>query len=290
MRNSKRSAVNSIWVDLLGSKVYFAGNKYRTRVIEAGEGDALVLLHGGGGHAEAFSRNVVRLGQHFRTMAIDMLWHGLSSKPPYHGDAFAVYAEQVIDLLDAMGIEKAHVEGEAIGGRVAIWLGIHHPDRVAKLILNNTGGVRFRDLEAAAPGVGQARYQTAANAALENPTRASIRERLERLMMSPDRVTDELVEVRYRYYSDPETNEAQLALRSSSEFEFSEDEVSTIKAPTLVLTTDGNPLRGPAAGRRLASIIPGAKFQLITDSAIWMQWEQAEQHDRLVTAFLKDEL
>jgi pimeloyl-ACP methyl ester carboxylesterase len=282
--------MSSIWADLLGSKVHYCGHKYRTRVIEAGVGEALILLHGGGGHAEAFSRNVARLGQNFRTMAIDMLWHGLSSKPPYRGDAFAAYADQVIDLMDTLGIEKAHVEGEAIGGRVALWLGIHRPDRVLKLVLNNTGGVRFKDEAAAARGSVQAQYQTAANAAIENTTRESIRTRLERLMVTPDRVTDELVEVRYRFYSDPETNAAQRALRSSSAFEFSEEEVGTIKAPTLVLTTDGNPLRGPEAGQRLARIIPGAKFQLIRDSAIWMQWEKAEDHDRYVTAFLKGEL
>jgi pimeloyl-ACP methyl ester carboxylesterase len=283
-------SVSTIWVDLLGSKVNYVGKKYRTRVIEAGEGEALVLLHGGGGHAEAFSRNIMRLGKNFRTMAIDMVWHGLSSKPPFGGDAFSVYADQVIDLLDTLGIEKAHVEGEAIGGRVALWLGIHRPDRIIKLVLNNTGGVRFKDQAAAAPGTGQARYQTAANAAIENPTRESIRQRLERLVVTPDRVTDELVEIRYRYYSDPETNKAQLAIRSSSDFEFSEEEVGTIKAPTLVLATDGNPLRGPEAGQRLASLIRGAKFHLIKDSAIWMQWEHPEEHDGLVTSFLKGQL
>src|SRR3954466_6778075 len=70
--------VNSIWVDLLGAQVHYEGTKYRTRVIEYGDGVPLILLHGGGGHAEAYSRNVVRLGGHFRAMAMDMVWHGLS--------------------------------------------------------------------------------------------------------------------------------------------------------------------------------------------------------------------
>jgi pimeloyl-ACP methyl ester carboxylesterase len=58
--------VNSIWVDLLGCQVHYVGTRYRTRVIEYGAGEPLILLHGGGGHAEAYSRNVVRLGQHDR--------------------------------------------------------------------------------------------------------------------------------------------------------------------------------------------------------------------------------
>lgn len=279
--------MNSIWTDLLGSTIRYVGTKYRTRVIECGDGEPLVLLHGGGGHAEAFSRNVVRLGRNFRAMAIDMVWHGLSSKPPFHGETIAVYADQVIDLLDTLGIAKAHVEGEAIGGRVALWLAIHRSDRVLKLILNNTGGVQFKEGSVKAQPESRGRYQTAASAAVENPTRETVRQRLERLMVTPDRVTDELVEIRYKFYSDPETNKAQLNIRSTNDPEFTEEEVSRIKAPTLVLATDHNPLRGADAGKRLAALISGAKFHLIKDAAIWAQWEQAEEHDQAVTSFLK---
>src|SRR5262245_8258467 len=279
--------MNTIWTDLLGSTIRYAGTKYRTRVIECGDGEPLILLHGGGGHAEAFSRNVVRLGRNFRAMAMDMVWHGLSSKPPFHGETIAVYADQVIDLLDTLGIAKAHVEGEAIGGRVALWLAIRRPDRVLKLILNNTGGVSFKEGSVKATPESRGRYQTAASAAVENPTRETVRQRLERLMVTPDRVTDELVEIRYKFYSDPETNKAQLNIRSTNDPEFTEDEVSQIKVPTLVLATDHNPLRGADAGKRLAALISGAKFHLIKDAAIWVQWEQAEEHDQAVTTFLK---
>lgn len=279
--------MSTIWTDLLGSTVQYTGTKYRTRVIESGDGEPLVLLHGGGGHAEAYSKNVVRLGQNFRAMAIDMVWHGLSSKPTFHGETIPVYADQVIDLLDTLRIAKAHVEGEAIGGRVALWLAIHRPDRVLKLVLNNTGGVHFKEGSVKAQPESRERYQTAASAAVETPTRETVRQRLERLMVTPDRVTDELVEVRYKFYSDPETNKAQLNIRSSSDFEFTEEEVGKIAVPTLVLATDHNPLRGLDAGKRLASLIPGAKFYLIRDAAIWAQWEHAEEHDRVVASFLK---
>ena len=280
---------NSIWVDLLGCQVRYLGTKYRSRVIEYGEGEPLILLHGGGGHAEAYSRNVVRLGQHFRAMAMDMVWHGLSSKPPFQGQAVPVYGDQVLDLMDTLGIERAYVEGEAIGGRVALWLGMHHPERVLKIVLNNTGGVRFKAGSVTQPVETQARYQTAANAAIERPTRETIRQRLERLMVTTDRVTDELVEIRYRYYSDPETNKAQAALRDFGHEEFDEEEVTKITSPALVLATDQNPLRGIDSAERLASLIPGSRSYLMRDSAIWSQWEHPEEHDQVVISFLKGE-
>ena len=57
-------------------------------------------------------------------------------------------------------------------------------------------------------------------------------------MASPDRVTDELVEVRHRFYSDPETNRFQQLIRPTSREGFGEDEVRQIRASTLVLITD----------------------------------------------------
>src|SRR5688500_12429850 len=68
--DQRGARMSTIWVDLLGAQVRYYGDELRTRVIEAGEGEALVLIHGVGGHAEAYSRNVVRLGQHHRAMAI----------------------------------------------------------------------------------------------------------------------------------------------------------------------------------------------------------------------------
>src|SRR5262249_17804459 len=122
------------------------------------------------------------------------------------------------------------------------------------------------------------------SAALETTSIETVRTRMLRLFLDPAQLTDELVDVRYRYYSDPETNRAQNAIRMEGEFE--EDEVRRISAPALVLSSDSNPLRGPDAGRRLASLLPNGRFELVPGSTIWLQWEQAEVHDRLVTEFL----
>lgn len=277
-------AAVSLWTDLLGAQIRYTGTKYRTRTIECGDGLPLVLLHGGGGHAEAFAKNIVRLGRHFRVLAIDMLWHGLSSKPPFSGKALPAYGEQVLDVLDSLGLERSHVEGEAIGGRVALWLGMHQPSRVNKLVLNNTGGVRFTS-QLENHDSTRAQYQQSASAAIETTSRETVRARMLRLFLDPNQLTDELVDVRYRFYSDPETNRAQAAIHMEADFE--EDEVRNIGAAALVLSSDSNPLRGSDAGRRLANLLPNGRFELVPGSTIWLQWEQAELHDRLVTEFLQ---
>src|SRR5438874_4021625 len=75
---------DSVYLRLLGAEVrYYQGPKFRSRVLEAGNGEPLILLHGIGGHAETYVRNIVPLGRNFRAMAMDFLWHGYSQKPPF---------------------------------------------------------------------------------------------------------------------------------------------------------------------------------------------------------------
>lgn len=77
----------TIWNDLadLAFKNYYVdANGIRTRVLEAGTGEPLILLHGTGGHIEAYARNIRGLSEHFRVICIDMLGHGYTEKaePP----------------------------------------------------------------------------------------------------------------------------------------------------------------------------------------------------------------
>ena len=292
---SEDLCLRTIWVDLLGSQTHFLGREYSTRVIDAGSGDALLMLHGIGGHAEAYSRNVVRLGQTFRAMAIDFLWHGYSAKPEYvEGQDIQSYVAQVIDLLDAEGIERAHIEGESLGGWVGMWLALEHPDRVGKLILNTTAGIKWQEGSVETkPHEGREALAQRSLQAIEDPNRETIRKRLEWLMATPDRVTDELVELRYSLYSDPEI---QASLRKVFSNAFGggaprrmvpEGRLAEISVPTLVYWTDHNPGAGPDVGRKIASMIPGAHFYCMDDAAHWPQWEHPEEHDRVITEFLR---
>src|SRR5436309_7196868 len=102
----------SIWTALLGAEVRFVqGRQYRHRVIEAGSGPPLILIHGVGSSAELFAHNVLPLAEHFRVLAIDALYHGYSSLEPYDADErVRAQADAVLDFMDALGIERAHLE------------------------------------------------------------------------------------------------------------------------------------------------------------------------------------
>src|SRR5215210_513168 len=107
--HSAPSRQHSFWLQTLGGEVrYYDAAGVRTRCLEAGSGPPLVLLHGTGGHAESWIRNVLPLAAQFHVYAIDMVGHGFTDKPAL-GYTPRDYAAHVVAFLDAVGVAKAHV-------------------------------------------------------------------------------------------------------------------------------------------------------------------------------------
>lgn len=104
-------------------------------VMEAGQGDPLVCLPGLGGTKASFLTTIVALASERRVIAIDLPGFGDSDKP-FGGRYDAPwFANAVTGLLDELGLERADLIGNSMGGRVAIEVGLRDPDRVGKLVL-----------------------------------------------------------------------------------------------------------------------------------------------------------
>ena len=104
-------------------------------ILTAGAGDAAVLIHGLGATKGSFLPTVAALADSFRLIALDLPGFGDSVKPlraAYHPPFFA---RSVLHLLDALRLKQAHVIGNSMGGRVALELGLRHPERVRRLVM-----------------------------------------------------------------------------------------------------------------------------------------------------------
>ena len=102
----------SVWSDLQGvpfEQGYLDAGGVRTRYLHAGDPSKppLILLHGSGGHAEAYVRNLEAHAEHFSTWSIDMLGHGYTDKPG-HPLEIRHYVDHLLAFLDAIGVERAH--------------------------------------------------------------------------------------------------------------------------------------------------------------------------------------
>jgi pimeloyl-ACP methyl ester carboxylesterase len=106
----------------------------RVALMEAGTGDPVLMLHGLGGTKISFLPTVAALAPDYRAIAMDVPGFGDSDKPIGRYDA-AFMARWAVSLLDSLGLERAHVLGHSMGGRVALELGMSHPDRVESLML-----------------------------------------------------------------------------------------------------------------------------------------------------------
>lgn len=107
----------------------------RTRIstLTMGSGRDVLLLHGLGSTKSSLFDTATALSRNYRVHAIDLPGFGSSSKPamaPYNAQW---YAEVVLELLDELKIERAHVVGNSLGGRIALELGLQAPERVLAL-------------------------------------------------------------------------------------------------------------------------------------------------------------
>lgn len=281
---------SSLWTDLFG--VAFAQRFYdvagvRTRVLEAGDRDAppLIFLHGVNGHAETYIRNIGPHAGQYHVYAIDFVGHGLSAKPLDRSYEIDTYVEHVLDFMDAIGVQRARLSGESLGGWVAAKLAGAHPERVEKLVLNTPGGLN------AEPEV-MARLKRMTLDAVTAPTREKVRKRLEWLFKDPTMVPDDLVEMRFRIYSQPGYREVTERILCLQEMDIRqrnmirEDDLQRLTMPTMLVWTTADPIAGVDVGYWTDSHIPNSYFLLMEESGHWPQYEQAELFNKEHLSFL----
>lgn len=256
----------------------------RTRVLRAGSGPDLVLLHGTGGHLEAYARDIAGLAGDFRVTAYDMVGHGWSDLPdkPYTID---VLSDHLVGLMDVLGIGSAHLSGESLGGWVVAWTAAHHPDRVDRLVLNTPGNIANK------PEV-MAKVRDSTMAAVVDPSVANVRPRVEFLFHHKEMVTDELVDLRRAVYGRPGFVRAitnTLVLQDPEvrrHFAWESGWVGKVIAPTLLLWTEHDPTGGLDEAAMLLEWLTDARLHVIADAGHWPQWEKVDEFLRVHRDFL----
>ena len=101
---------------------------------EYGQGEALIILHGflgSSGNWHSLSKN--QFGASYRVFTVDLRNHGRSPHTPVFD--YPSMAADVLALMDALGLSQAHILGHSMGGKVAMYLALHHADRVESVIV-----------------------------------------------------------------------------------------------------------------------------------------------------------
>lgn len=128
------SESSSRWADIDGFRLHYH---------DIGEGPVLLMLHGGGPGASAwsnFKQNVPNLSRHFRLLLVDQPGFGQSDKPEHDTPQHELTAGKIIALLDELGIDKVTPVGNSLGGAASLELALGYPHRIDRLILMAPAG------------------------------------------------------------------------------------------------------------------------------------------------------
>lgn len=209
----------------------------------------LMLSNSLGTSFEMWQPQIAALTQHYRVLRYDTRGHGQSSvtEGPY---SIAQLGGDVIALLDYLKLSRVHFCGLSMGGITGMWLGLHHADRLNKLILCNTAAY-----------IGPPENWTNRAAAVQRDGVASIAAAVVDKWLTPDFAAQQpelLQHLRTMLGATDARGYAAncLAVRDSD----LREQIQRIVTPTLVIAGSGDIPTPPADGRYLADNIPGAQY------------------------------
>ena len=242
-----------------------------THYREAGEGSPVLLLHGWGSSSEALAGIADVLVTAFRVVSVDLPGFGWSQPPP---EAWGTgeYTAHVLGILDALRVTKTAVLGHSFGGRIAILLGARHPDRVARLVLVASAGIRPLRSVKARLMVGTTTFLRAA-ATLPGAGRAA-----KRLL---DRWRERVGSRDYRQAGRMRPTLVRVVNEDLAPL------LPEIGAPTLLLWGDQDREVGRAAVEMMATRIPKARMVVFPGAGHFPFEDAPEAFHRELNAFLR---
>ena len=246
----------------------------------SGDGEPVLLVMGLGMSATGWWRTVPVLAERFRVLAFDNRGMGRSGRPdgPY---TTAVMAGDCAAVLDAAGVDAAHVYGISLGGMIAQEVALRHPGRVRRLVLGATtpGGPRHVAPDAATLAFFRRRAELSAEEAVwasvpynyGPSTRA----------LHGQRVADDIAQ-RLRFPVEPAPYAAQLEAALGHD---AHDRLGAVRAPTLVVHGLEDRMVLPANAHLLTAAIAGARLDAWPGAGHLYPTDEPRA-DRAVAAFL----
>jgi 3-oxoadipate enol-lactonase len=240
-----------------------------------GDGPALVLAHGGGGSHLSWWQQVPVFSKTYKVITFDHRSFGQSRDLP-NGPGPNAFVQDLTALLDHLGVEKAAVAGQSMGGWTVCGFAAAHPERTTALILcDTTGGV---DTGEATKAQANLRERSKGNLAqiLTNAYSSKFPERAPALCFL------------YQQISALNTHVAPDLVSLLFGLQHSVTPLVERKIPTLLLVGEEDVLTPAQAMASIAAQIPHARFVKVPHAGHSVYFERAEEFNRIVGEFLRE--
>lgn len=267
----------------IGKSVMTGG--FKTNYHDYGSGDPVVFIHGSGPGVTAWAnwRLVLpKIATTRRVYAPDMVGFGYTDRPegiPFNMD---IWGKQLVDFMDALGLQTVDLVGNSFGGALALWMVINNPGRVRKLILMGSMGAEFK-----------------ITAGLDNvwgyqPSFENMKSAINSFVVNKDLAGDDLVKMRYeasirpgyqetfgRMFPAPRQNSVDMM---ASEY----GKIAGIQHDTLIIHGREDQVIPVEASMTLFSLIPNAQLHIFGKCGHWTQIEQNAKFVKIVESFFAE--
>lgn len=255
----------------------------RTHIHEAGEGPALLLLHGSGPGVSAWANwrlVLADLARDFHVIAPDQIGFGGTEAAPDGRYGREVWTRHALALMDELGIERFRIVGNSMGGAIALSVAVARPDAVERLAVMGTVGTR-REIP---PTLDRVWGYT--------PDLEEMREIIRLFAFDQSIVTDDLVRLRYESSLKPDTRASYEAMfpaprqRAVDDLALDQDELAGIGCPTLVIHGYDDQIIPVEFSLDVMDALPDADAFLIGRCGHWVQIEQTAKFIEAARSFM----
>jgi len=254
----------------------------------AGDGDPLMLIHGGGPGAFGYSNyryNIYALSQNHRVILIDLPGFGQSDTMPIQGSMFEAMAAAAFSVLDDMDVKEVSVVGNSLGGGTALCMALAQPQRINKLVLMGPGG--GLPMHTPFPTEGLLRMMRFYEG--EPPTKERLKRVIELLVYDSSRMTNELLEERFKaaMRADIVANPPLKGRGAHPNDQLWRAPLETLYHPVLIIWGKEDRILPMEMAFPFLKILPNAELHIFPHCGHWVQWEKSEQFNRLVDNFVR---
>jgi pimeloyl-ACP methyl ester carboxylesterase len=239
--------------------------------LEAGQGPAIVLVHGLCGSSAVWSDDIGILAKTYRVIAPDLPGYGKSDRP--HADySIGYHAAMLKEFIDVLGESKVTIAGSSMGGWIAAVFTLNNPEKVSHLILVDSAGLH---------------RETHPPVSLNPSTKEEQKSLLLSLYADPSRVTERMIDDQWEYRRDIRAT-VQATLNSlKTGAPLLDSSLTGIKIPTLIIWGKQDTLIPLEFARQFAKGIQGSKLVVIDKAGHLPQAEQPGAFCRAVKRFVK---
>jgi pimeloyl-ACP methyl ester carboxylesterase len=257
-----------------------------THYIEKGEGEPVILLHGFFYDSYLWESNINALAEEFKVYALDLWGFGYSTREPLDYD-YHLYSDQVLMFMDNLGIKRATLVGQSMGGGTAIMFCVKYSERVNQLLLVDAAG-----MPQPLPLTGKIfNLPLVGEFFLGLNTNAIRKKNLSDIFIhKKDMITESYFDNVTRFHKIKGTTECLLKIMRKQFFNtlsYEINQLAQLQVPILIVwggEDKGIPLR---CGEEMHSILKGSRLEILDDAGHVPNFEGAEEFNNLAVNFLR---